>query len=109
MLAEHCGDFFAGQGFQADESVGVLLLVVTQDFSRAVERDARIAFHIHDTGNLYPRRRLEGVTIAPQTLLEVGLLGYGEDDDVPLAVQFLGQSLAANLPRAIVIGTDKKE
>ena len=93
MLAQHCGDFLACQGFQAHESVGVLLLIVAQDFGRAVERDARIAFHIHNAGNLYPRRGLERVTIAPQTLLQIGLLGYGEYDDIALAVQFLGQSL----------------
>ena len=74
MLAQHGGDFLARQRFQAHESVGVLLLVVAQDLGRGVERDARIAFHIHDTGDLYLRSGLERVAIAPQTLLQIGLL-----------------------------------
>ena len=51
----------------------------------------------------------ESVFIAAQAVLQVRLVGHGEDDDVAFAVQFLRQSLTAGEARLIVICPDEEQ
>ena len=52
---------------------------------------------------------LQRIAIAAQTLFQIGLLGNGKHDHIPLAVQFLGQPLASNLAGMIVVGADEEK
>ena len=43
------------------------------------------------------------------TILQVGLSGHGENDNIALALEFLRQALPPNKTGLVVVGTDEKE
>src|SRR5579872_7225019 len=108
IAIEHASDFFSGLRFETDKAVN-LVAFLAYDLSRRVESDPRIALNVDDASNFDFRRAGERVFVAAQTILQVRLVGHGEDDHVALALQLLRQAKSAGESRLIIVGTDEEQ
>jgi hypothetical protein len=108
IAIEHARDFLARLSFQADKAIDLVALFA-DNLGCGVEGDARVALDIDDARDLDLRSLSQGVFVSAQAILQVRLVGHGEDHDVPFALEFLRQALATCKSSLIVIGPDEKQ
>ena len=99
----------AGRGLETDESIDLVLARLAKHRLRVVEGVAGVALDVDHLNDIDSRAAGEGVFVALQALVQVGLAGHGEEHDVPLAVQFLHYTLSPEAPRRQVVGADEVE
>ena len=104
---KHLADFLAGGSFQTDEGVDLRRTGQGEILLRLVKSIHGLAFDVEHVNDLDPRVSFKDVLIALQALIQIGLAGHAEEDDIALSSEFVYHAMAAETTGLKIIGSDE--
>src|SRR6202790_5034322 len=108
VAVEQSGDLFARLRLEADKGVNFVFFLA-DDLGRGIESNSRIALDVDHSRDLDVGRAIKRVFVSALTLLQIGLAGHGENNNIAFALKSLGQALPSGEAGLVVVGTDEKE
>ncbi len=100
---------FARSRFEANDRVNLRGPGAREVVARLVHGQAGIPLHVENFDHLDAGIVGEDILIPLQPLLQIGLAGDGEEDNVALAVQLRGHARSAQASRLQIVGADEVE